>query len=417
MADRPRVVMLTCELEPIYCGGMGAMVATLCRALDRTAVQPVVVLPRSGQIAPWPSLEHRVLPYGSADRHDVDGLEVWLLSNPVLDSAGIIYPEPFDYAGIKKTDEYGERVAELLVGLAPDLLHLHDAYGYKCLYQARRLGLPTVLTIHRLHEDEPPLAFAELAAVHLVDTVTTVSDAYRVERSDFFAARSDVEVIPNGIDLAYWHADDVEPRAQRRRDLLAGLGLPERPTFAFVGRLDRDQKGVDVLLAVLERAMAGAPYNLVIAGTGDVEIGAQLTAAAGRHAHVRFLHRMLARDEVRAMFAAVDAAIIPSRYEPFGLILVEAMAMGAIPIASRVGGLGEVLDGAGCGRSCAPGDVAGFADAIAELAAWFLTAPDAVTAARSLARARAEAFSMQRMAARYAALYAGMLGRRVRSAA
>ncbi|MGK3966758.1 glycosyltransferase [Sorangium sp. So ce118] len=418
---RARVAMLTCEFDPIRCGGLATMVTALCRALDPARFQPVVVLPRSGHAAPWPRVEQRRLPYCVADRYQAGGTEVWLLSNPLLDSEGVIYPEPYDHAGIKKTDEFGERVAELLGALDVQLLHLHDAYAYKCLYEARRLGLPTALTIHRLHEDEPPLAFAEMASARLATVVTTVSDAYREERDDFFSIRSDVQVIPNGIDLDFWSEDLLPPepsgRDARRRRLLRGLELPDRPTFAFVGRFDRDQKGVDVLLDAHQGHLRGAPLNLIFAGEGDRAL-AERTAAAAAAAgdQVRLLHRTLPPEEVRALLAAVDFAVIPSRYEPFGLILIEALAMGALPIASRVGGLRDVLaaqpEATRPGRCFEAGDAAGLAAAMQEMAGLALAAPDAMDKARRAARARAEAYSARRMAARYEALYGAILGAR-----
>ncbi|WP_437725552.1 glycosyltransferase [Sorangium sp. So ce861] len=425
--ERARVAMLTCELDPIRCGGLATMVTALCRSLDPARFQPVVVLPRSGHTPPWPHVERRLLPYCAADRYQAEGAEVWLLSNPLLDSGGVIYPEPYDHAGIKKTDEYGERVAELLGALDARLLHLHDAYAYKCLYEARRLGLPTVLTIHRLHEDEPPLAFAEMASAQLATAVTTVSDAYRRERDDFFSARQDVQVIPNGIDLDVWSEDALPPepggRAARRRRLLRGLELPDRPTFAFVGRFDRDQKGLDVLLDAHHGGLRGAPLNLIVAGEGDRALAERIAAAAAAAGdQVRLLHRMLPPEEVRALLAAADFAVIPSRYEPFGLILIEALAMGAIPIASRVGGLSDVLAGeppgaSGPGRCFEAGDAAGLAAAMREMARLALAVPEAIDDARRAARARAEAYSARRMAARYEALYTALLGARALPAA
>lgn len=407
-----RIVMLTCEYGPIRAGGLGSMLTTLCQALDRARFAPVVVLPRSDHRPTWRPLARRELPYGTAERYDADGIEVWLLSNPTLD--GAIYPEPYEHAGIKKTDEFGERVAELLGALDADLVHLHDAYGYKALYEARRLGLPSLFTVHRLHEDEPPLAFAELATVGIVDRVTTVSEGYRRDRADFFARLGEVDVVPNGIDLSFWSEAAVEaaleggpaPRAARRRALLDRLELEERPTFAFAGRLDRDQKGVDVLLAAWQQLASRDEVNLVLAGEGDRALTEQLAGLAGAHpATVRALARLLPQREVRELFAAVDAVIIPSRYEPFGLISLEAMAMGALPVASSVGGLRDVLGGAAFARCAPPGDAAALAAAIEEMIAALARSEGDVAAARAAAVARAGSYAARPMARRYEAIY------------
>jgi glycogen synthase len=393
---------------------MGSMVTALCRSLDRSRFQPVVVLPRSSHVPAWPLVATHRLPFAVADCYDAGDAEVWLLSNALLD--GVIYPEPFEHAGIKKTDEYGERVADVLGLLGVDVVHLHDAYGYKCLYEARRLRLPTVMTIHRLHEDEPPLAFAELAAASLVDRLTTVSHAYLKERADFFSARADVAVVANGIDLSFWSEENLTPvagghaREARRRELTQRLELPDRPTFAFIGRLDRDQKGIDVLTDALEKHLPEAPLNLLFVGEGDRELTERVaTLARTQIDRVRFLNRMMSPREVRELLGAVDSVVIPSRYEPFGLIQLEAMAMGALPIASRVGGLGEVLlEEPAVGRCFEVGDAAGLARAMQEMTARLASPSGTVESLRKAAYARANAYSFERMARSYEALYASL---------
>ncbi|HEX7843319.1 MAG TPA: glycosyltransferase, partial [Kofleriaceae bacterium] len=337
---RIRVVMATFEYGPIRCGGLAAMLTALCGALDLERFEPVVVLPRSGLEPPWSRAWRHVRSRGAVDVYQSGGCEIWLMEGPLMD--GPIYPEPADVAGIKKIDEYGERLAELLPVLRADLVHLHDAYGYKALYAARKLGLPTLFTVHRLHDDEPALAFGEMAAMRLVDEVATVSAAYARERQDVFAPRERVHILPNGIDPAFWSDPGPGDRPERLRTLQQRLHLPPAPTFGCVGRLDADQKGLDVLLEA-HAVLPGAPLNLVIAGDGDPALAGRIAAAAARPGTLRFLHRQLAREQVRELFAAVDFAVIPSRYEPFGLVQLEAMALGALPIASRVGGLGDVI--------------------------------------------------------------------------
>lgn len=424
---RPRVLMLTFEYGPIRCGGLAAMLTSLCQSLDRTRFEPVVVLPRSGHVPAWPRKAHRVFPHCEADIYSDGGCEVWLLSNPLLD--GAIYPEPSHVAGIKKIDEYCERTAELLGELRGDLVHLHDAFGYKCLYEARRRSLPSVLTIHRLHDDEPTLAFAELAALRLVDEVTTVSRAYARERQDFFGPREPVHAIPNGIDTAFWSVAHLERgasgRPERLRRLQQRLGLPPAPTFAYVGRLDREQKGLDVLLEAHALLGQGAPpeagpYNLLFAGEGDPALAAHLTAVASASHHVRFLPGLLSREGVRELLGAVDFAVIPSRFEPFGIIQLEAMALGALPIASRVGGLRDVLidldEPGGFGKLFPMGDARALAEALSRMALLARGGPEALEPVRQRALAHVQAYSARAMAARYEQLYTSMLDSAAREA-
>lgn len=415
---RPRVLMLTFEYGPIRCGGLATVVTALCAALDKSRFEPVVVLPRSGHTLPWRPVDRRSLPSCEADIYREEGCELWLLSNPLLE--GPIYPEPSQHAGIKKIDEYSERVAELLGELAVDVLHLHDGFGYKCLYEARRLGLPSALTIHRLHEDEPTLAFAELAAARLVDEVTTVSRSYLREGQAFFRACERVQAIPNGLAPGFWSEAHLPPapggRPERLRGLLSRLGLPPGPTFAYVGRLDSAQKGLDVLLEAHARHLSHLPLNLIFAGEGEPALAERVTAAARAAplGNVRFLHRLLPQQEVRELLGAVDFVVIPSRFEPFGLIQLEAMAMGALPIASRVGGLRDVIlelhEQEGFGRLFEPGDSGALAAAMRELAE-LARRPVELARARQAAQARTQAHSARAMAEQYEQLYTTLLER------
>lgn len=415
--SRTRVLMLTFEYDAIRCGGLATCLTALCGALDLERFEPVVVLPRSSHALPWRRVAHHSLPHCEAEVYRERGCELWLLSNPLLD--GPIYPEPPESAGIKKIDEYSERVYELLERLRVDVVHLHDAFGYKCLHAARGLGVPSVLTIHRLHEDEPTFAFAELAAARLADAVTTVSHSYLQERRDFFGACARVEAIPNGLAPGFWSEALLPPtpggRPERLRALLGRLGLPPGPTFAYAGRLDSVQKGLDVLLDAHARELSHEPLNLLFVGEGDPALTERITLATRRApgGNLRFIPRMLPKEEVRALLGAVDAVVIPSRFEPFGLVQLEAMAMGALPIASRVGGLRDVIldwdEEGGFGRLFEPGDVGALAAAMRRLMA---LPPEQVERARRAARAQAEVWSARTMAASYERLYDSLLDAR-----
>lgn len=408
--NRRRVVMLTFEYGPIRCGGLAAALATLCRGLDPERFQPVVVLPRHGRTLPDPPAQIRRRAACDVAIHYHGATELWLLGNDILDGEDI-YPEPSGGIGIKKIDEYAERVAELLPDLDASLIHLHDGFGYKCLYAAARLGLPSVLTIHRLHDDEPTLGFAELAASRLVSAVTTVSRSYARERADFFRARRGVRVTPNGIDLDFWDESALpSPRAERRARLCASRGLPDRTTFACVGRLDPDQKGIDVLLAAHEARLSSLPLNLIVVGDGDPALAARLSSRSG--ANLSFSRGHAPAESVRELFGAVDFVLVPSRYEPFGLAALEAMAMGAIPVVSRVGGLRDVVldlkkaEG-GFGRTFEPGNPDALASAVEGLLA--LAAPR-LEPARMAAKNAARRRSSRAMAGGYESLYDELCG-------
>lgn len=413
------MLVLTFEYGPLRNGGLATAVNALCGALDRQRFEPLIVLPRSGLTPPWERVERFAAPHCEVEVYRGEGCEIWLLANERLDD-GVIYPEPADYACIKKFDDYGERIAELLPRMDIDLIHMQDVFGYKCILAARQLGKPVILTVHRLHYDEPPSAFAELCAVQLVDHVTTVSHAYLAENPGYFEAARATRVIPNGVDLGFWRPPAGEGVAQgrptRRRRLLDRLGLSHRPTFAFIGRLDGEQKGLDVLLEAWPRALREADFNLLVVGEGEEPVRQQVEAAvaAGPADRIRFIHRHCDPAEVRELLGAVDFVVIPSRYEPFGLIQLEAMATGAVPVASRTGGLAEIMvemeEPGGFGRLFPPGDAAALARVMIDLARLADTRPESIDRLREAAAARVEAHSAAVMARRYEALYREALG-------
>lgn len=415
MSRPTRVAMLSFEYGPIQVGGLATMLFGLCRAIDLGAVTPVLVLPKSRYAPPWRKLREIESTWVRAEVYDADGPEVWLLDNPTLGAAPI-YPEPAAYACIKKFDDYGERVVELLPRMDVDLVHLHDCFGYKCLYETRAQRKPTIMTVHRLHYDEPPSSFAELVALNLVDVVTTVSASYLEENRAAFADAKATRVIPNGVDAGFFGFSHDEGatrgRLERRARLLARLGLAPRPTLGYVGRLDGEQKGLDVL----ERAWEVGPgdANLVIMGDGEPHVIRDVAALAARAPErVRFIHRHAPAEEVREVLGAIDFLVIPSRYEPFGLVQLEGMAMGAVPIASCTGGLKDVIVDigrhGGFGRHVPPGDPAALAAAMREMVELLQRAPSAVDELRERGRAAAEQHSTRRMAERYEALYAELL--------
>jgi granule-bound starch synthase len=283
--------------------------------------------------------------------------------------------------------------------------------------------------------DAPRLNFMR-AAVLAADAVLTVAPGYAREiAADAggmgcglaapLAARA-VAGVMNGLDVVEWDpATDAHLPAALRYDaatfaagkaaakaaLQAELGLavdPAAPLVAFVGRLTA-QKGVDVLLSAAPAVMppprpprgapgssdgggaaddAGAPgaLQLVLLGTGEawMEAAAGGLAAAfpGRAAGVcRFSERL-----AHALLAAADYCLVPSRFEPCGLVAQAAARYGAVPIVTAVGGLKDLVSPA-LGLTLPPFGAAAGGDRTAAAAAH---AADAARLAAVLRLAAAE---------------------------
>jgi glycogen(starch) synthase len=187
------------------------------------------------------------------------------------------------------------------------------------------------------------------------DSLITCSASMRDEITELFGpGLAEVTVIRNGIDAARW------PFAERRHHGVAG-GPPE---LLFVGRLEYE-KGVHDAIAALPRIRRAHPgTTLTIAGDGTQQDW--LVEQARKHRVLkatRFVGR-LDHAELLAALHRADAAVLPSHYEPFGLVALEAAAAGTPLVTSNIGGLGEAVINGETGMSCPPRDVARLAEAV-----------------------------------------------------
>ncbi|WP_297522642.1 glycosyltransferase, partial [Thermococcus sp.] len=115
----------------------------------------------------------------------------------------------------------------------------------------------------------------------------------------------------------------------------------------FIGRFDKAQKGVDTLLRAIEILSNDPSFRemrFIIIGKGHPELEAWARAIANRFPeNVRTVTEVLPRETVRELYGSVDFVVIPSNFEPFGLVQLEAMCLGAVPIGSAVGGIRDTI--------------------------------------------------------------------------
>ena len=162
--------------------------------------------------------------------------------------------------------------------------------------------------------------------------------------------------ILNGIDYDIWdpatdkltfHKFDINNwevgKKDNKDDLLKCLGLENRPTFCFVGRMAA-QKGLDVLIKAINR-ISNFNVNVIILGSGSPKIQANVMKISKKFPWVK-AELVYSEELAHKIYAGSDFIIIPSRYEPCGLIQMIAMRYGTIPIASDTGGLKDsILNG------------------------------------------------------------------------
>jgi len=292
----------------------------------------------------------------------------------------------------------------MTAGIAPDtdVVHSHTWYANMAGHWSKLLyDVPHVVTAHSLEPFRPWKAeqlgggyrissWAEETAYGAADAVIAVSHGMR---SDVLTAYpkldpARVHVVHNGIDTDSYRPDPDTEVLER-----IGVDL-SRPYVAFVGRITR-QKGVPHLLR------AGLDFDpelqmVLLAGAADTpELKSETDAAIERlnatRSGVFVVSEMLPREEVRQVLTHALAFLCPSVYEPLGIVNLEAMACETAVVASRVGGIPEVVaDGeTGLLVDYDEQDSAGLEKGLAEAVNRLAAAPDLAARLGRAGRARA----------------------------
>jgi N-acetyl-alpha-D-glucosaminyl L-malate synthase BshA len=254
-----------------------------------------------------------------------------------------------------------------------DLVHMHYAIPHAAsAYLARQMLAPerplkivttlhgTDITLVGLH---PSFHAITRFSILESDGLTAVSSYLRDETvRDFSVPSSRIEVIPNFVDTDVWRPD----REPCHRATLAPRG---EKIVMHISNF-RPVKRVEDVVTVFAGIAARVPARMVFVGDGpDRPRAAQRAAELGVQDQVVFLGKHQSVDE---LLACADLFLLPSETESFGLAALEAMACGAPVIASRAGGLPEVIDDGATGILC---DV-GATDAMAEAGVRLLTDDD-----------------------------------------
>ncbi len=163
--------------------------------------------------------------------------------------------------------------------------------------------------------------------------------------------------IVNGVDYGVWNpatdshiaarfdAEDASNKARCKGALRKELGFPLEPDVPIVASVGRivPQKGSDLVADLVPRIVRGSDVQIVIAGTGDESIMAKLNAAAQKsHGNAVYVGNA-SEPLVHRIFAAADIVLVPSRFEPCGLVQLYAQRYGALPVARATGGLVDTI--------------------------------------------------------------------------
>ena len=347
-----KILMVSWEYPPVVVGGLGRHVYQLATALAADGHEVVVLSrrPTGTDPATHPTTDEvhegvRVIA-AAQDPHDFDfgrDLMAWTLA----------MGHSMLRAGLSLNAK----------GWQPDVVHAHDwLVAHPAIALAEFYDVPMVSTVHATEAGRHAgwvsgrisrqVHATESWFVRDSDALIACSASMADEISELFGpGLAEITVIPNGIDSSRW------PFARRRRH----AGPPE---LLFFGRLEYE-KGVHEAIAALPRIRRTHPgTTLTVAGDGTQQ--KWLLEVARKHKVLKAVHFVggVDHDELLRLLHRADAAVLPSHYEPFGIVALEAAAAGIPLVASNVGGLGEAVIDGQTGVSFPPRDVAALAAAV-----------------------------------------------------
>jgi glycogen(starch) synthase len=331
-----RALILSWEYPPIVEGGLARHVRKLAENLVAAGVE-AHVLTRGGRSPVVEEERHGVIVHRVREpaypKNDLDAFVRWVdAMNADMRTAGRELCERIDF----------------------DVVHSHDwlvAAAAEPLARAARL--PWLVTVHATEHGrhqgwvqrhpQSHIHGVERAMVRRADQVITCSHYMRGHVADVFGVpRSRIEVIVNGIDPA-----DLDPLVDDLDALRGRFAAPDERLILLVGRLVYEKGfhlALDALRDVVRRL---GDVRFVVAGSGTAE--ADLKAQARKLGIARrgtFLG-WTGDGTLHSLYRIADLCVVPSIYEPFGLVALEAMASGCPCVVADTGGLREVVPGDG----------------------------------------------------------------------
>lgn len=303
------------------------------------------------------------------------------------------YP-PYDLA-------LASRMTEIAEWQNLDLLHVHYAIPHSAsAYLARAMSKPTrrLPYITTLHGTDITLVGTDRSyfpitkfSIEESDGVTSISHHLKQQTLDVFGVQNEVRVIHNFVNCDLYR--------------MAKTPHEGRPRLLHISNF-REVKRVTDCVHVLKLVREQVDCELWMAGDGpDRCIAERLAFELGVHQHVEFLGK---QDHIERLIPQCDLLLLPSRMESFGLAALEGMACGVIPVATRVGGVPEVITHEVNGFLEVVGDVEAQARRVVQV----LTDPALRTRMKWAARDTAEEnFCTTKIIPRYEAFYQEVLAR------
>jgi N-acetyl-alpha-D-glucosaminyl L-malate synthase BshA len=337
---------------------------------------------------------------GNAPRERVQFHAVDMLSYPLFE-----YP-PY-------TDALAAKLYKTAVEFELDLLHVHYAIPHAIsAYLAREMlrrsrYLPVITTLHgtdiTLVGRDPSFLPITRFGIEASDAVTAISHYLRDATRETFHTERHIEVIYNFIDADYY---ERRPNESLRRSL-----APNGESIMLHISTFRPVKRITDCIEVLARVQAGSKVRarLVMCGDGPERKEAEaLAMRLGVSDQVEFVGKQ-PQSQIRDYLSVADLLLLPSQSESFGLVALEAMACRVPVIATRVGGVPEVVEDGGSGYLFDVGDVDAMAEAALRIISDDRERERLSHRGREIATSR---FTTEKIIPQYESLYRAVLSRR-----
>lgn len=383
MLPRVRVWHLSWEYPPVVFGGLGRHVHSLAEAQTRAGHSVTVITLREdprpdARAVSTPATEilngvhvQRVELPAPTIPFDLDHLMEWVMS----------------MQGAMSNVAHG---AASDTGVYPEIIHAHDwLVGDVALRLGKSFETPVIATMHATergrHQGWLPTPLSgeiDKAEAHLARSarqIITCSQHMAAEVESMFQVHAaHISVIANGADFT------IEPISEDgKRRVRQTFNISDGPLLVFCGRLEWE-KGAHTLIAALPKIRDRFPgAEIAIAGEGSQrEVWQCLAAEALVAPHVHFTG-WLPELSLHALICAADALVVPSLYEPFGVIALEGAALGTPLVVANTGGLAEFVQPGVTGMRFAPGDKDDLTDAVTRVLSDASLAQRMASAARS----------------------------------
>ena len=343
-----RIAYLSIEFPPRIFGGLGVYVDEISREMVAHGERISVFTLGDGKLKRY---------------QEMDGVEVFrMFPAPIRDGLEIfLSPETLSWGeGLRFLQDLlslNQLSAASIMENGPfDICVAHDWLGLLGGMAVKREGVPMIYHVHglevgRTDNPNPQLVALEKKGAKIADRIITVSEAMKQELAILGAPIEKISVCYHGVNADFFDPDRADPM------ILAALR--ERYGFAeddiiilFVGRLE-SVKGVKELFSAMPQVLAlHANVKLLMVGKGSLEAWAAEEAARQGYSFVTLVTDFLDGEEKMYTYALADLCVFPSHYEPFGIVALEAAAMGKAAVVGAAGtsGLAEIVKNPGDAR-------------------------------------------------------------------